>query len=64
MIFYGSCLFLSCPDTGIHAHSECPDCGAVNHGNIFCATCVATWEVSADTRARLLAGIERNGETR
>jgi hypothetical protein len=60
VIFYGPCPILSCLDTDAHAHSVCPDCGAVNHGNIDCATCVNTWECNAESKATLLAAIERN----
>lgn len=54
----GSCPFLTCLDSGPHGHDVCPACGAVRFGNMFCATCVRTWELSEETRAQLLAAIE------
>ncbi len=64
MIFYGLCPFLGCVDTDIHAHPECPDCGAVRYGNTFCATCVNTWtEISDESRAALLAAIAARKDT-
>ena len=58
MIFDGPCPFLGCLDTDWHAHPACPDCGAVRYGNICCATCVGTWEISDEFRRDLLAAIE------
>lgn len=45
------------PNLPDHAHSACPDCGAVNHGNAFCATCVRSWPCSEESKAALLAAI-------
>lgn len=37
--FDGPCPFLSCLRRGPHEHMACESCGAVNHGNLFCAAC-------------------------
>lgn len=62
MIFDGACPFLTCLDTEWHAHPACPDCGAVRYGNAFCATCVKTWDVSAESKSALLAAIDARAE--
>lgn len=59
----GPCPFLACLDAGPHGHDICPACGAVRFGNAFCATCVRSWtEISDESRAELLAAIERSGQ--
>lgn len=35
----GPCPMLLCLNTGRHAHPICPECEAVDYGNLFCATC-------------------------
>lgn len=39
MKFDGPCPFLFCLKTEPHEHKDCPDCGAVWHGNMTCPTC-------------------------
>lgn len=59
MIFDGPCPFLTCDDTGWHAHPACPDCGAVRYGNLFCRTCVSLCDrLSDETRRVLLAHLD------
>lgn len=37
--FDGPCPFLLCLKVWSHNHPVCGDCGAVNYGSLFCATC-------------------------
>lgn len=56
----GPCPSLTCFDTGPHGHDICPDCTAVRYGNTCCPTCVRSCDqLSEETRAELLAAIER-----
>lgn len=61
MIFGGTCPFLTCLDTGWHAHPECPACGAVRYGNSFCRTCVQTWP-DGEFKEQLLAVLNARGD--
>jgi hypothetical protein len=61
VILDGPCPFLRCLDTEVHAHAACADCGAINHGNINCRTCVETWDCNEDTKQKLLASFDRPG---
>lgn len=55
----GPCPLLRCLEAGPHNHPVCPDCGAVDHGNAFCVTCVGTWTwMSDEHRAAQIAAIE------
>lgn len=38
--FAGPCPFVLCLVTEPHEHPVCPECGAVNYGNISCKRCV------------------------
>jgi hypothetical protein len=62
VIFDGPCPFLTCLDTDVHAHPECPACGAVRYGNSFCPTCVSTWPDSA-FKTDLLAVLAERDDT-
>lgn len=55
----GPCPFLTCPETGPHGHDVCPECDAVRFGNMCCRTCVTHADYSEETRAVLLAAIDR-----
>ncbi len=57
-VYFNGCPFLRCLDTDVHAHAACQVCGAVNHGNISCRTCVETWDCSDDSKRKLLAIID------
>jgi len=39
--FDGPCPFLACLIVAPHSHAVCPDCGAVNLGNLACNGCIA-----------------------
>jgi hypothetical protein len=59
--FEGTCPFVGCAKTYPHEHSTCPDCGAVRFGNMFCNTCVKTWDISPVMKMRLISANTERG---
>ncbi len=55
--FDGPCPFLFCLEEGVHHHPVCPDCDAVNWGNLFCGTCQRN---ASEYRERLLEQLYEN----
>lgn len=55
----GLCPFTFCVETKPHDHEICPECGAVNYGNVGCATCYSQRERQLEEFRALQAELEK-----